>query len=172
MSLLLAGLRDCCYTAPFSIGAPSPQHLDCWLGGRGMWECVSLTKPLADSIYDIPSSLGRIIALNSSLIKKCSIKKHLSNYKNYSYLAFQHPKGLNIQTNVLMFGLLKGLTLGRGQKWVFLSEFPVFPKFTKFSPYVSFLMHISCGILVLQKYCKFFNFGDHLGNWHLDVFPI
>lgn len=42
-SLILAGLRDW-YTAPFSTGAPSPQHLDCWLGGRGMWECVSFDK--------------------------------------------------------------------------------------------------------------------------------
>lgn len=74
-----------------------------------------LTKPLADSIYDIPSSLGRIIDLNLSLIKKYSIKKHF-NYKNYSYLAFQHAEGLNVWTNVLMFGLLKGLTLGRGQE--------------------------------------------------------
>ena len=157
---------------PSVLGPPPPNT---WTVDWEEGACESvflLTKPLADSIYDIPSSLGRIIALNSSLIKKCSIKKHLYNYKNYSYLAFQHPKGLNIQINVLVFGLLKGLTLGRGQEWVFLSEFPVFPKFTKFSPYVSFLMHISCGILVLQKYCKFFNFGDLLGNWHLDVFPI
>lgn len=74
-----------------------------------------LTKPLADSIYDIPSSLRRIIALNSSLFKKCSIKKHF-NYKNCSYLAFQHAEDLNVRTNVLMFGLLKGLTLGKGQE--------------------------------------------------------
>lgn len=140
---------------PSVLGPPPPNT---WTVDWEEGACESvflLTKPLADSIYDIPSSLGRIIDLNLSLIKKYSIKKHF-NYKNYSYLAFQHAEGLNVWTNVLMFGLLKGLTLGRGQEWVFWSEFPIFPKFTKFSPYISFLVYRSCGILVLQKYCKFF----------------
>lgn len=103
VSLILAALRDC-YTLPSVSGSPPPNTGTVDWEEEGACESVFLlTKPLEDSISDNPSSLRRIIALNSSfqVIQKCPIKKHLSNHKNYSYtkryLAFQHPEGRGLE---------------------------------------------------------------------------
>ena len=105
VSLILAGLRDC-YTLPSVSGCPPPNTGTVDWEEEGACESVFLlTKTLEDSISAIPSSLRRIIALNSSQVFKsfrnapskntCLTIKIIATKKRY--LAFQHPEGRGLE---------------------------------------------------------------------------
>lgn len=157
---------------PSVLGPPPPNT---WTVDWEEGACESvflLTKPLADSIYDIPSSLRRIIALNSSLIKNAPSKSTCLTIKTIVILLSSTLKAWMYRQMYLCLVYLRDSHLVGAR-----SEFPclnfLFFLNLPISPHRSHSLCIEAvAFWCYKSIANFFNFLDHLGNWHMDVFPI